>query len=147
MPQLAMRGYLIIGAVALGVLIVVVLSMSSTPASPATSPTPQPTMPPITSCVVTVENSVGVSNVRVTNLNTMKSYNATLIDLPLTFRCAPGDQIKFTVTTQEGYIWNAWWFNCPGPLDQTFNNGNPMIVTVYNDMRITPRCNTYEVTS
>ena len=91
---------------------------------------------------VTVKNSIGIDRITVTNLNTGQIFKASLIDLPLNFNCTRGDYIKFIVTTQQGYEWNAWWFTPVG----TFDNHNPLtisadnIICVNNKIIMTPKC-------
>jgi hypothetical protein len=91
---------------------------------------------------VTVLNNIGVDQIEIRNLNTGKTFIATLLSLPLQFNVTRGDYLQFRVITHEGYRWNAWWFS---PID-VYNNDNPAIISasgtivVNNEILMLPNC-------
>lgn len=147
MPFEGNRIFIII-IVAFLAVIAVIAVIASTSAPPASS-APNPTMPPVASDTVeiTVENSIGVKAVVIYNQNTGQSYTASVINLPYAFNCTYNDYIRFTVTVQDGYRWNAWTFSPmgipvsvnPAVIRATEDNiyGNLM---VDNKIVMTPNC-------
>jgi hypothetical protein len=140
------RFFIIVGMAALLVIILIAAAASST-GPPKIDPTPTPppnvTPPPQTSTVtVTIKNNIGVNRVTVTNLNTGQIYKTTMIDLPFRFTCTRGDYLRFTVTVQTGYEWNAWWFTP----SETFDQRNPLtlsadgVICINNQITMTPKC-------
>ena len=121
------RGYIILGLIFLAVIVVIAVlaSSSSPPANSTPNPTAPPYTPPVSQTVtVTVQNNIGIQQIEIQNLNTGKTYIATIISLPLSFNCTRGDYLKISVTTDDGYKWNAWWFSPMG----IWNNDNPAII-------------------
>lgn len=117
------RFYLIV----LGLFFLVLIALAAASSSPPKKVTPDPTTTPFvpgTTITVTIESNVGVKTLYVTNLNTGKTYTASLISLPLTFTCTRGDYLQLRTVVNEGYHWNAWWFN---PMLK-FSNDNPAII-------------------
>jgi len=134
MPFKGNRIFLVVGAIALIVIIVAAASANSVPSVPKTTPQPTTTMPPDDGKIhITINSNIGIQQVKVTNLNTARSISKTLIDLPFEFTCDRGDFLRFTVTTQPGYQWNAWWFNT-----MTFDNSNPMTMVAKYDLYMSP---------
>jgi hypothetical protein len=133
--QFTLKTWIIVGLCVLGV-VGLVIAVASNQGTPATNPTPTPTptqVPDDGKVHITIESNIGIQQIKITNLNTMRSIYKGMIDLPFEFTCDRGDFLRFTVTTQQGYGWNAWWFNT-----QTFDNSNPMTMVAQYDIYLTP---------
>jgi hypothetical protein len=126
-------GFIIIVAIAI-IIVVGVAAASSSPPKTTIQPTPPPQMDPAV-YTVTIDRAIGINQITITNLNEGTSIKKTLIDLPYSFHVSPGDYLQFKETTAEGYVWNAWQFN-----DGTFDNHNPMIISISGDLVMTPKC-------
>lgn len=112
MPFQGSRIYLFILIAVVAVIAVVALVANA----PATRSTPTPGI-----VVCEVRAQIGVDLIKVANLNTGTSIILTSLDLPFRFNASSGDTLRYTVVTQEGYVFNTWFFNTG-----TFDNHNPL---------------------
>jgi hypothetical protein len=137
------RFFYLIGAVALLVIIIAAASAASAP-KPVIVKDPDPTATPVPDdgkVHITIYSNIGIQQIKITNLNTQRSIIKTLIDLPYTFTCDRGSFIRFAVTTQPGFVWNAWEFNTA-----TFpDNANPMTMIAQYDFTMMPKTIILEV--
>ena len=128
------------------IIVVIIIGSIAAVSQPSTVKKPVATPTTVTSSMtitVTIQNSIGIDRVTVNNLNVAGGiYQASMINLPLTFNCNRGDYLKITVTTQPGFEWNGLWFDST----KTFNHNNPYTfaadgeICVDNAIVITPQC-------
>jgi hypothetical protein len=135
------RFYAFVGGLAL-IILIVVIALSQPPQKGIDDP--MATMPPATSStvLVTIQNSIGIDRLLITNLNDGTLHKVTLIDLPFSFNCTRGNYLRLFVTIQPGYEWNDYWFTAIGKGDQR----NPLTfvadgeICVGNTINIRPEC-------
>lgn len=82
--------------------------------------------------VVTVKGEIGLTSVKIINLNTGTSIVKTSTSFPYSFNVTRGDTLQLIAATQPNYMFNAWVFNTG-----TFDNHNPLTVKVNADVTIT----------
>jgi hypothetical protein len=137
------RGPLIIAAIFFIIVIGAIIAFSQpTPTTIIIDGDLIPEPEPSTIATVHIKSNIGIERVTITNINTGQIFKASMIDLPLKFNCTVGDYLRFSVTTQPGFEWNAWWFTPIG----TFDNHNPLLISADGDICInnvitmTPKC-------
>jgi hypothetical protein len=134
------RFYIFLILAIIGILIVAGLVATSTPSTKKNVKESQ-------TVTVTVLNNIGIDRITIKNMNTGDSIIKTIIDLPCQFNCTRGDYLRVSVTTVEGFEWNAWQFYPVG----TFDDSNPTTFTadgnivVNNQIILDPQCIILEI--